>query len=159
MSTRCMVAIKGELSPYNIIHFYRHSDGYPEGVAPSIKKYLEYVSRDLIRKNAEQSAGWLLIIGMQEYLGQYSHSNEKTLVKDITPTNAISGYKIGAYELATQFHSDIEYGYIVDISFGKVIQLTRDEYQSYMDSPSLYTESMDFGEDITDFILNYNDEV
>lgn len=68
MSTRAGIIIKDK---FNSFHFYRHSDGYPEGTLPTLEKFLQYVKDEKIRNYAPQAAGWLIIIGADEYNGSY----------------------------------------------------------------------------------------
>lgn len=107
MSTRCQVIIK---DAYSEVWFYRHSDGYPEGVMPSLEKFLSWVKEDRIRDNAEQASGWLVLIGHQEYEVPSEPSKGSSM-----------GWKIGAYEpCAPERHSDIEYLYTVDLAKGTI---------------------------------------
>ena len=118
MSTRCQVIIKDE---YAQLWFYRHCDGYPEGTLPTLKKFLSWVIDRRIRDNVEQSAGWLVMLGAQEY----SVGDEPG--HDI----AISGWKVGAYEPCTPVrHDDIEYLYTIDLQ-AKTL--------SYVKTPSIDT--------------------
>jgi len=64
MSTRAGVIIK---DGHDELHFYRHSDGYPEGTLPTLEKFLNLVKEGKIRNNVDQAAGWLIIIGAEEY--------------------------------------------------------------------------------------------
>ena len=116
MSTRCMVAIRDEYDNAPPILFYRHCDGYPEGVKPSLDKLCDYLKRNLIRSNAEQCAGWLVMIGAQEYAegGHGAGGKPEAALRDVAPTGeAFSGWKIGAYEPAQLVHVDIEYLHVV----------------------------------------------
>ncbi len=107
MSTRCQVIIKDS---YSEVWFYRHSDGYPDGVMPSLTKFLGWVKEGKIRDNAEQASGWLVIIGREEY-SDYCKGNEP-VANDKTGM----GWKVGAYEpCAPVKHGDIEYLYTVDL--------------------------------------------
>jgi hypothetical protein len=101
MSTRANIIIKDSYGERLI--FYRHSDGYPEGTLPTLEKFLSWVKEGRIRDNAEQAAGWLIILGHTEYNGK-------------PEPDFISGWKVGAYEPATCIHGDIEYLYIIDLS-------------------------------------------
>lgn len=103
MSTRCQVIVKDRRSE---VWFYRHSDGYPEGVEKSLKTFLDYVKSEKIRDNAEQASGWLVIIGHNEY-------NTKDVPDD--------DWKVGAYEpCPPEEHGDIEYLYTVDLDAKEV---------------------------------------
>ena len=116
MSTRCNVVIKGQ---YGTILLYRHSDGYPKGVSPTLNKFCEWVKHDRIRKSDEQAAGWLILLGIQEYaLGEQSADIK---LKDFQPGPEGSGsgwgmgWKIGAYEPCSNIHGDIDYIHVVDL--------------------------------------------
>ena len=96
MSTRANIIIKDRHSK---LWFYRHSDGYPEGTMPTLEKFLQYVKDGKIRNNVGQAAGWLIIIGHDEYGSQTPDEN----------------WEVGAYEPTTGQHGDIEYLYTIDL--------------------------------------------
>lgn len=101
MSTRAQILVTEDNA--GGVLFYRHSDGYPDGVMPSLAEFLGMVQSGKIRRNAEQSSGWLIIIGHEEYRedrDKYSHTS----------------WKVGAYEPAECIHGDIEYFYVVNVS-------------------------------------------
>ncbi len=103
MSTRCQIIVKDEHSE---VWFYRHSDGYPEGTLPTLKKFLGWVEEKRIRGNAEQASGWLVIIGNVEY----------GVRVEPKPSDDGLSWKVGAYEpCAPRRHDDIEYLYTVDL--------------------------------------------
>jgi hypothetical protein len=102
MSTRCQVIIKDS---YSEVWFYRHSDGYPEAVIPSLEKFLSWVKEGKIRADAMQASGWLVILGHNEYQ-----------VSDEPGNDPVFDWKVGAYEPCTpEEHEDIEYLYTVDL--------------------------------------------
>ena len=103
MSTRCQVIVKDS---YDEVWFYRHSDGYPEGVKETLSTFISWVKEGKIRDNAEQAAGWIVILGHVEYN-----------VPNVPDTNdRFSGWKCGAYEpCSPEKHGDIEYLYTVDL--------------------------------------------
>lgn len=103
MSTRANVIIKDN---YDKLYFYRHSDGYPEGTLPTLERLVGMYNSGQIRKNVPQSAGWLILIGADEY----------NVTLDIDPEDDFMGWKVGAYEPTTGIHGDIEYLYIIDLS-------------------------------------------
>lgn len=109
MSTRCNVIVRGCFGEEII--FYRHSDGYPESVIPSLTKLLEW--SDVLRNNASQFSGWLILLGHLEYL-KYTKNN--IYQDDFKP----SDWKVGAYEPTTGIHGDIEYLYILDLKEQKI---------------------------------------
>lgn len=124
MSTRANIIIKDK---YSELILYRHSDGYPEGTLPTLEKFLNYVKEGKIRDDAMQAAGWLIIIGAEEYK-QYQ-IKDKTW-EDLTKEeekewkNKISTipkyWKVGSYEPTSQIHGDIEYLYTVDLDAKKI---------------------------------------
>ena len=104
MSTRANIIIK---DAYSTLFFYRHSDGYPDVTLESLKEFVKLYTDDLIRTDANQSAGWLILHGYKEYL-----DGEPTL----KPTDeGFSGWKVGAYEPTGDIHGDIEYLYTIDL--------------------------------------------
>lgn len=108
MSTRCQIRL---YDSYDEVWFYRHSDGYPEGVLPSLNKFLSWIKEGRIRNNVEQSAGWLVILGYAEYR-EYREKDDI----EFQPGNGTSGWKVGAYEPCTdELHGDIEYMYHVNV--------------------------------------------
>jgi len=128
MSTRSQVIIKDE---YDELWFYRHSDGYPAGNMPQLKKLIEWYSNGLIRKNVEQSSGWLVLIGADEYGYDYNYKTgeEKRKENLFEPSkkDTIGGWKVGAYEPCTpERHGDIEWLYIIDLQ--KEIVIVEETY-------------------------------
>lgn len=115
MSTRCQILIKDDYG--DGILFYRHSDGYPEGAMPTLQKFMDWVRRGIIRNNAEQASGWLILIGAKEYGKKYvdhDYVPKENLFEPDTDDAGMS-WKCGAYEPATSRHGDIEYLYILDL--------------------------------------------
>jgi len=113
MSTRANIIIKDE---YEELIFYRHSDGYPEGTMPTLKKFLNLVKSGKIRDDASQAAGWLIIIGHEEYLKDFRGETKPFGTKLFNSENdRLSDWKVGAYEPTSQIHGDIEYLYTVDL--------------------------------------------
>jgi hypothetical protein len=104
MSTRCQVVLKqGEKE----LWFYRHSDGYPEGVLPSLTKFVDWVREGKLRDNIGQNAGWLVVLGHDEYGSPSPDEGEKW-----------RNWKVGAYEPCPCLseHGDIDYLY--EVRFG-----------------------------------------
>lgn len=104
MSTRCQVVIQDE---YDSIMFYRHSDGYPEGVKETLSQFLSMVKGGKLRGNVEQSSGWLVVIGFDEY--HFTSLFESDY-----------GWKVGAYEPSSAIHGDIQYFYVIDLPTKKI---------------------------------------
>jgi len=103
MSTRANILITD--SNGGKLWFYRHSDGYPDGTLPTLNKFLDMVKSGAIRNNVGQAAGWLIIIGRDEYVSDA----EGQLA------NALTSWKVGAYEPTTGKHGDIEYLYTINL--------------------------------------------
>ena len=99
MSTRANIIIK---DAYNTLYFYRHSDGYPSVAANSLRQFLRWVIDGKIRSNASQAAGWLILLGADEY---------GSFINEGSPR----WWKCGAYEPTTDIHGDVEFIYIIDL--------------------------------------------
>jgi hypothetical protein len=123
MSTRCQVILKDKWG--HELWFYRHSDGYPEGVMPSLEQFLGWLKKGLIRDNVEQAGGWLILLGAKEYGSNHSYAKgkwveiPKSLDELFAPgkDNSGMGWKCGAYEPCSHHekHGDIEYLYTIDL--------------------------------------------
>lgn len=121
MSTRANIILKDN-SGRQII-FYRHSDGYPKGVMPTLNKFINWIKAGKIRNNLMQSAGWLVLIGAMEYnslpkykakpykLGKSTYYNV-----NVESIEEPSDWKCGAYEITDNIHGDIAYLYTVNVS-------------------------------------------
>lgn len=139
MSTRANVIIKDN---YGKLYFYRHSDGYPEGIMPSLEKFLALVKDGKIRDNVSQSAGWLIMVGAEEYkkyqLGDYA--DEWTECKEqmwadrvpsVPSSDGFSGWKVGAFEPTTGLHGDIAYLYVIDLEEKVIKEIPKDEWTEW----------------------------
>jgi len=115
MSTRANIIITdGD----DKLYFYRHSDGYPEGTMPTLNQFLDKVKKGEIRDNVSQSAGWLIVIGHEEYAKnreEYEHTR----------------WKVGAYEPTTCIHGDIEYLYVIDLEKKEIINVPYKEWDNW----------------------------
>lgn len=113
MSTRCNIIIKDkDLDDDSFLIFYRHCDGYPEGVAETLGEFLELVKTNRLRDNVEQAAGWLIMLGNEEYA-----KTGETLASIRANTKGTNlKFKVGAYEPSTCIHGDIEYLYEIDLT-------------------------------------------
>jgi len=119
MSTRANVTVKDR---NDMLWFYRHSDGYPDGALPTLSEFMRKVASGEIRDNVVQAAGWLIVIGHKEYLprplrnevGRFRKmtSDEKARAER---TQGFSDWKVGAYEPTTTRHGDIEYLYALNL--------------------------------------------
>lgn len=108
MSTRCNVIIRDK---YGELIFYRHSDGYPQGVAKTLGEFIDLVRNNKIRNNVGQASGWLILLGYEEY----QEYNDLERMRKNTQGTGIHGWKVGAYEPSTCIHGDIEYLYEIDL--------------------------------------------
>jgi hypothetical protein len=129
MSTRANVILKESYSykakngktvnRTNQLIFYRHSDGYPEGALPSLKKLTEWIKAGKIRNNLSQGAGWLVVIGAMEY---NTVPKFETKIDGSTSYGLIETFedpkdwKVGSWEPTTTIHGDIEFLYEIDMS-------------------------------------------
>lgn len=136
MSTRANVIITDDWGQK--LYFYRHSDGYPEGVMPTLEKFLSLVKEEKIRNNVSQASGWLIIIGAEEYKShQLKHDSwnglteaeEKEWAGKIS-TNPMD-WKVGAYEPTTGLHGDIEHLYVIDLSKKTITEIPSGEWESW----------------------------
>jgi hypothetical protein len=96
MSTRANIKVVDDTTT---LWFYRHSDGDPETTLPVLTQFMRWMADERIRANAQQSSGWLIALGMQEYG---------------TGTEPNGDWKIGTIEPTDGQHSDISYLYTVD---------------------------------------------
>ncbi len=125
MSTRANIIVKE--GNENLI-FYRHSDGYPEGTIPSLKKFVDLMKSGVVRNNISQGCGWLIILGALEYASiprilEADEDGSPKTWEDIL----ITDWKVGAYEPTTGIHGDIEHLYLIDMDLFKIteIQITK----------------------------------
>ena len=103
MSTRAQIKVVGVGGEE--LWFYRHSDGYLEGVLPTLSRFLEWRKTGRIRDNVQQACGWLVILGNTENSAGTEPKSE-----------LVMGWKVGAYEPCSPvFHGDIEFFYVVDL--------------------------------------------
>lgn len=111
MSTRANIVIK---EGSEILYYYRHSDGYPQGTMPTLLKLCELIALGAIRGNISQCSGHLIVIGALEY----AYHDLTVEVSDYYPKN----WKVGAYEPTTCLHGDIEWLYIIDLEESAITQ-------------------------------------
>jgi len=120
MSTRAQIIIKDSNDCEQ--WFYRHSDGDPEGVTPSLNKFCEYANGGEIRGNVDQASGWLVIIGHRDMLEReerllqnYSDEERERMRQGI---QNVDGWKCGDYQPCgcRTLHPDIEFLYVVELS-------------------------------------------
>jgi hypothetical protein len=107
--------------------FYKHSDGYPEGVMPILNKFMEWIKEGKIRDNVSQAGGWLILLGAMEYNTMPNFETEKAHFEggkaygNIDTIEAPKDWKCGAYEPTTGIHGDIEFLYEVDLTNKEII--------------------------------------
>lgn len=116
MNTGANIIIKDN---YDKLFFYRHSDGYPSGTLPTLKKFLDLVKKNKIRQNVSQSSGWLILIGSEEYGVSLKSSKVEPF-----------GWKVGAYEPTTGIHGNIQFLYIIDL-IKKTIEVIEKDFDKY----------------------------
>ena len=127
MSTRCQVIVRDSRNEQ--VWFYRHCDGYPEGVAPTLNAFLDLVKAGKIRDNVEQACGWIVIIGAVEYQTVKADCFDKpkgpVFSADGMTGDDLMGWQAGAYEPCPNgcVHGDIEYAYLVDLEEKAIYQL------------------------------------
>jgi hypothetical protein len=105
VSTRCNVLIRDE---HSTIYIYRHSEGYPNHTGKDLLEFCKGYKSGTMRRDASQSAGWLILRGYAEY-----HPGNTAL----TPNrdDKMYGWKCGAYEPTNQIQGDVDYIYIIDL--------------------------------------------
>jgi hypothetical protein len=119
MSTRAQVKIVDGQGQE--LWFYRHSDGYPDGTMPTLEKFLSWVKEGKIRSNVEQAAGWLILIGAEEYNEVYDYKTQTKSKKETLtePTgDSLNRWKCGAYEpcACRDLHGDVEHLYTINLA-------------------------------------------
>lgn len=108
MSTRANIIVTDGTDS---LIFYRHSDGYPKGVMPMLERFLELIVTGKIRDNTSQAAGWLILMGAEEY---------GVNIKDAFMRKGYDSWKVGAIEPTTMIHGDIDHLYVVDLAKKKI---------------------------------------
>ena len=113
MSTRANIVLT---DGNDTLWFYRHSDGYPEGAMPLLKRFMDHVKSGAIRDNACQAAGWLILFGHQEYRPTAQGNPAEYQSPQFEPVGGMFGWKCGAIEPTSGPHGDIEYLYTLNLS-------------------------------------------
>lgn len=119
MSTRANIIIKDN---YSHLYFYRHSDGYPEGVQGSLLKFRDWLRDGKIRNNVGQGSGWLILLGALEY-EEYTNIHKMLSLDSYDQVPPPTDWKVGAYEPTTGLHGDIEHLYLIDMKAMTVSEL------------------------------------
>lgn len=121
MSTRAQIIIRDIYG--DELWFYRHSDGYKDGVKPTLDQFCQWVNEGKIRDNASQASGWLVILGHKEYDTVFSPKMHKKNLKDMLQPyskDTSMGWKVGAYEpCCPQLHMDTACLYLITLKKGK----------------------------------------
>jgi len=100
--------------------FYRHSDGYPEGVLPTLEKLSDWIRRGVVRNNLMQVAGWLVILGAMEYNTIPDFEVKDGYLRDTDTIKDPKDWKVGAYEPCTGLAGNGEYVYTMDVKTGDI---------------------------------------
>ena len=108
MGTRCNVKVT---DGRDTLWYYRHGDGYPSCVLPSLEPLMDALRAGHVRANVGQFSGWLVVIGNKEY------NRTRSLPRG---TNSSNACKCGAYEPTTNQHGDIDYLYHIDLELKEV---------------------------------------
>jgi len=160
MSTRANVVLresysykddKGEtVNKTDELWLYRHSDGYPEGVLPTLNLFTSWIKDGHIRGNLSQGSGWLIVIGAMEYASIPEHTVEHQQYGDYCDMNSVKppkSWKMGAYEITTGIHGDIEYLYEIDLT-AREIRISEPVYnKDYSKKDWKVVETISFAED------------
>lgn len=107
MSTRADIIIHEGDDMDNVIRLHRQSDGNPPSVVPDLQRFLRCIKNGTIRKDVEESSGWLIVWG---FLDLYGGRSPPSLT-----------WKVGTYEPETALHGDTAYRYYVDIEKLKIV--------------------------------------
>lgn len=113
LSTRCQILFRH--GDHELLT-YRHSDGYPEGVIPDLKRFLEWYPRPYQFEYA--TATWFYF--QKRKVEEWSHDGEEspTEQKELDNNDHVAlGYGICANE---RIHNDIEHFYLVDLETGEI---------------------------------------
>jgi len=103
MGTRCNIRVINGTG--DELWFYRHYDGYPQEVIPSLTPLMERLREGTVRTSVGQFSGWIIVLGNQQRTPSSSYGNG----------NAEHDWKVGHYEPTTCMHSDIAYLYTIDL--------------------------------------------
>ena len=111
MGTRCNIRVVQDTG--GELWFYRHNDGYPQEVIPSLTPLMERLIDGTVRPNVSQFSGWLIVLGHEQ----------RTPSSHYGGGNAELDWKVGHYEPTTCMHGDIAYLYTIDLD-SKSIRVT-----------------------------------
>ena len=113
--------------------FYRHSDGYPSRTLFPLITFMKWIRDGKLRDNTSQSAGWLVILGYNEYSAGFDIDNNP------------SDWKVGAFEPTSQLSADTEFEYTLDLKNRTITidnldgeKLVITNFDNYQDKLKLY---------------------
>lgn len=133
MSTRANIIVKDR---HDHLFFYRHSDGYPEGVQSTLLKFVDLMKTGAIRNNISQGSGWLIVLGALEYRALPTIFEKDQDGDPIPATIQVNDWKVGAYEPTTGLHGDIEHLYVVDMEKMEVREIAIEKGPDYEVKPN-----------------------
>ena len=116
MGTRANIRIYDD---HQELWFYRHHDGNPDSVLPSLTKFLDWIVDGKIENNVVQAWGWLIVLGHREYNSFGKATPDYPWLNKKLPS------KVGHYEPTIGIHSDVDYVYHIDLP-GKRISVSMD---------------------------------
>lgn len=126
MSTRANIIFKDKVAT---LYFYRHSDGYPDVTGADLKEFCTYYYKHM-RKDAMQSAGWLIVHGYQTM-----KTDDMAFTRRYGSQSTGTEWKVGYYEPTSDIHGDVEYIYVIDLD--AMILETREPTTKFYNKPSL----------------------
>jgi hypothetical protein len=114
MSTRAQICIKRDTEGFQKtggIYIYKHHDGYPEGVMPILKPFVE-----AFVKTRGDDPDYLLCQIVREFALADARDDGLRPI----PFDADSQYRFTGWGLDTVKHSDTEYLYEIDAETGAI---------------------------------------
>jgi poly-D-alanine transfer protein DltD len=107
MSTRCQIKVEGEK-----VLFYKHSDGYPDGVLPTLE---DIVAKFKAARGFFDGAYLLARIGQRFMNDSQAHHTaiRKAWVAQGMKVSTQDDFDVTGYGYDTVIHSDIKYLYTV----------------------------------------------
>jgi hypothetical protein len=111
MSTRAQIKVRG-----SEIMIYKHSDGYPSEVIPTLQKVMKQF---LIERGNEPD------YALAQIMRAFARRDEKRRVERLKKDDNFSQYykehRMTGWGLDTIRHGDIEFLYIVDLEVGVIV--------------------------------------
>lgn len=107
MSTRCQIKLRTEDETVNTIYIYKHSDGYPEGVLPTLVPLVNEFMK---------SRGWDGAYLLCQIIRAFALEDYKafTAQPDVYKYKIEGSYRFLGWGLDTIQHGDIDYLYEID---------------------------------------------